>query len=58
MKMFDQRKINEKKVTFSKFNQIFIIPNIDQLKLLQTNQLDCNIKKYGRFTIEYNFGKT
>ena len=56
----------KKKVTFSKFNSVFIIPNRDQLKLLEYDPLvlDNKIlinKKRGRFvvsTIEDNSEKT
>jgi hypothetical protein len=51
----------KKTVTFSRFNQVFIIPNRDQLKLLQYDPLDVNTRKSGRFTIiqltEDNFEK-
>ena len=54
---------NKKKkvVTFSKYNQVFIIPNRDQLKLLKYDPLsEVDVEKYGRFTIqliEDNFEK-
>jgi len=48
MKEFKKKK----KVTFSKYVQIFIIPNRDQLKLLKNDPLSSiNKEKKGRFTI-------
>jgi hypothetical protein len=48
----------KKKVRFSRFNQIYIIPNRDQLKLLENDPLTfdkevliINQEKKGRFTI-------
>lgn len=57
----------KKKVRFSRFNQIYIIPNRDQLKLLEYDPLVLdkeiliNKEKKGRFvisTIEDNSEKT
>jgi len=52
----DNEKKKKKKVTFSEFNQVFIIPNRDQLKLLEYDPLTfdkgvINQKKKGRFII-------
>jgi len=51
----------KKVVTFSNFNQVFIIPNRDQLKILQydyfnintgkKDPFDINNGKYGRFNV-------
>lgn len=57
----DNNKLQKKKkVTFSEFNRVYIIPNRDQIKLLEYDPLVLN-KKKGRFmisTFEYNSEKT
>jgi len=68
--MNNEKSKKKKKVRFSEFNQVYIIPNRDQLKLLEYDPLEydpldkkilLNKEKRGRFvvsTFEDNSEKT